>query len=68
MSYIGRSILLSAVLFAAHPAYPKTAAELMNEGQMNLYKGKIKEGLRLLEQSRYAPGEAPSRERVQLEQ
>lgn len=51
--FITRTIfIITAVCFAAVSAYPKTAAELLNEGQMNLYKGHIKEGLHLLEQSR----------------
>ncbi len=48
----GRTIfLIFAFCLTAGAAFSKTATELMNEGKMNLFRGEIKEGIRLLEEA-----------------
>ncbi len=49
MNYL-RTILITLILFiTVNPSFSATAVELMNEGRMNLYKGEIREGIRILE-------------------
>lgn len=51
MKNVIKYILLILFCFNADSAFPSTAVEVMNEGKMNLYKGNIDEGVRLLEEA-----------------
>ena len=44
-------ILVILFCFNVNSAFSRTAVEVMNEGKMNLYKGNIEEGIRLLEEA-----------------
>ncbi len=51
MKRIHAFMIILLLFFTVNPGFSKTSVELMNEGKMNLYKGNITEGIRLLEEA-----------------
>lgn len=59
MKNIIKLFLVLILCFRISPVFPATAVELMNEGRMNLYKGNIDEGIKLLEDANSIDKESP---------
>jgi len=51
VNYIKITIITILLFLTVNPAFTATAVDLMNEGKMNLYKGNIEEGVKILEEA-----------------
>ena len=54
-----KTIFLACIIMSAYliPVFSATPVELMNEGRMNLYRGNIREGIRILEEASRMDGQ-----------